>query len=254
MIIKWNELNKNSFAKFRNNSVAVINFASTEQHANHLPVGTDVFLGEAVLTEAASRAKSNVIVLPQVCYGYSPHHTFADGYITISQPTLIQYAKDIVKSIYNNQFKKIILVNSHGGNSTYLQAATNEIGEEYEDLSLAVLKYWDLISDVIAENRESETGGMGHAGEFETSVIMYLYPHLVNYDCIECCPPAKGNCYYKVDLVGGKKVYYRFIKFNKYNENGNIGQAHLATREKGELFFNAAAEKLAEFFDYFVEL
>ena len=120
----------------------------------------------------------NVIVLPQVCYGYSPHHTFADGYITISQPTLIQYAKDIVKSIYNNQFKKIILVNSHGGNSTYLQAATNEIGEEYEDLSLAVLKYWDLISDVIAENRESETGGMGHAGSLKLRLLC-TYTHIL---------------------------------------------------------------------------
>src|SRR5665647_1835395 len=247
MIIKWYELTKNQFSEYTNNSVVAINFSSTEQHSNYLPVGTDGILGESVLFEAARRAKSNVVVMPSVYYGYSPHHRFAPGYVTIDQSTLVSYCKDICKCVCENGFKKLVLLNSHGGNQAYLQSAVNEVGEKYENIiDVALVRYWDLISDEIARIRDSKLGGMGHACEFETSIMMHLRPELVISDLITDCPPAKGDRYFEAGLVG-KKKYVKFQSFNKYNPNGHVGQAHLASKEKGKQFFESAANAAAEF-------
>lgn len=250
MMIKWYELTKNQFSEYKANSVVAINFSSTEQHSNYLPVGTDGILGEAVLFEAARRAKSNVVVMPSVYYGYSPHHKFAPGYVTIDQSTLVSNCKDIGKCVYENGFKKLVLLNSHGGNMAYLQFAVNELGEKYENLmEVALFKYWDLISSEIAQARESAIGGMGHACEFETSMMMYLRPELVDRNAIIESPPAKGDPYYEPGLLGRKK-YSKFVSFNKYNPNGNLGQEQYASAEKGKIFYEAAASAAADFFDF----
>ncbi len=251
MLIRWYELTKDEFEPYKSNAVVAINFASTEQHSTFLPVGTDGFLGESVLLEGARGAKGNVLVLPNVYYGYSPHHRFAPGYVTIGQSTLIAYARDLCASVAEQGFRKMVIVNSHGGNQSYLSCVVNEIGEKYENtFRLVELKYWDLIAETIAEYRESSPGGMGHACEFETSLMMYLRPDLVSKDKIFECEAPAGDPWYQPGFFTQKK-YIKFESFNKYNENGNIGQPHLATAEKGRLFFEAAAGKLAEFFDYF---
>lgn len=250
MMVKWYELTKNQFSEYKAESLVAINFSSTEQHSNHLPVGTDGILGEAVLIEAARRSKSNVLIMPSVYYGYSPHHKFAPGYVTINQSTLVSYCEDIGKCVYENGFKKLVFLNSHGGNMSYLQFAVNELGERYEDyMDVALIKYWDLIDGTIVQVRETPMGGMGHAGEFETSMMMYLRPELVNRKAIVECPPAKGDPYYQADLIG-KKRYGKFISFNKYDQNGNLGQAQFANAEKGKIFFEAAVNAVAGFFDF----
>jgi creatinine amidohydrolase len=116
-------------------------------------------------------------------------------------------------------------------------------------MDVALIKYWDLIDDRIAQVRETTMGGMGHAGEFETSMMMYLHPELVNRKAIAECPPAKGDPYYQADLIG-KKRYGKFISFDKYDKNGNLGQAQFANAEKGKVFFEAAANAVARFFDF----
>ena len=253
MLIKWYELTKDEFAQYKENTVVAVNFASTEQHATHLPVGTDGFLGESVLLEGARRANTNVLVLPNVYYGYSPHHRFAPGYLTIGQTTLIAYARNICACVAEQGFRKMVIVNSHGGNQSYLACTVNEIGEQYEHvLQLAELNYWDLIAETILKYCDSGPGGMGHACEFETSLMMHLHPELVHAEKIYACDPPAGDEWYQRGLFS-KKKYFKFESFNKYNENGNIGQPQFATAEKGRLFFEAAVGKLAEFFDHFAE-
>jgi creatinine amidohydrolase len=253
MLIQWDRLNKNEFEPYRSRAAVAVNFASTEQHSTHLPVGTDAIIGNAVLRGAAEMASSPILVLPQACFGYSPHHRFADGFITVSQRTLVEYAKDICRSVQQNGFRRMFLINSHGGNQAFLSAAVNEIGEQYEDsFSLMALRYWDLAAGRIAQIRESPLGGTGHAGEFETSVMMHLAPELVAQDKIVPSPPAAGDPWYQMGLLGSKK-YVKFASFDRYHPEGQIGQPQLATPEKGRLFLQAAIDGLAELFDYFAQ-
>lgn len=251
MLIRWDELTKDQFEQYRDTATVVVNLASTEQHSRHLPVGTDAIIGKAVVETAAGLAKYPVLVLPQVCFGFSPHHRFAPGYVTIAQNTLISHAADICRSVCENGFRRMFLVNSHGGNQAYLSAIINEIGEQYgEKFSLMALRYWDIAGPRIMEIRDSELGGAAHAGEFETSVIMYLRPELVQKDKIAEGPPVPGDPWFQMDLLGYKK-YLKYSSFNFHNPDGHVGQPHLATAEKGKLFFEAVSEELAKFFDYF---
>ncbi len=253
MIMEWYHLTKNQFHSLQGKTIAAINFSSTEQHASHLPVGTDRIIGEEILAEAAKRAKSTVVVMPSVCYGYSPHHRFAQGYVTIAQKTLIDFCKDICRCVYENGFRSLAILNSHGGNMPALHCAVNEIGEEYENsFSVALFRYWELIVKEISEVRESAMGGMGHAGEFETSLMMHLHPELVASDLIKECPVAKGDPYYEPGLMG-KKKYSTFVSFNKYNPDGNLGQPHLANPEKGRVLFESAVRAVADFLDFWCE-
>jgi len=253
MLIKWNELNKNQYEAYVAHAYVAINIASTEQHSCHLPTGTDAIIGEAILEAAAAQSKADVIVLPQVCFGNSPHHRFAKGYITIPQYVLVEYVKAICQSVYGSGFKRIFLVNSHGGNQAFLSVAVNEVGMQLDGkLDVIALQYWDLAKQRISEIRESAIGGMCHAGELETSVMMYLAPELVDTNSITECAPAPSNPWNELDLIGVKK-YFRYSSFNIFNDDGNIGQPHMATLEKGKLFFDAAVDGLTVFFDYFMD-
>ena len=175
MLIRWTELSYPDLGAYRDQAAVMINFASTEQHSLHLPVGTDAFLGAAVTERAAELCHRPVLLLPQVCFGYSPHHRFAPGYVTMPQHLLKEYAVSICENVIANGFSQMFLVNSHGGNQVYLSAAVNEIGEKHgTEFQLRELQYWDVARERISAIRESELGGMGHAGEFETSMMMYL--------------------------------------------------------------------------------
>ena len=134
----------------------MINFASTEQHSLHLPVGTDAFLGAAVTERAAELCHRPVLLLPQVCFGYSPHHRFAPGYVTMPQHLLKEYAVSICENVIANGFSQMFLVNSHGGNQVYLSAAVNEIGEKH-GTGTAVLG-----CGARANQRHSGIGAGGH--------------------------------------------------------------------------------------------
>ena len=252
MLTRWETLTKNDFES-KTGSIAAICFSSIEQHASHLPVGTDSLLGRAVAEQAAEQAACEVVLLPQVCYGYSPHHTFAKGYITIQQRVLIDYAKNIARCVYENGFRKLVMINAHGGNRTYLAAAVNELGEELPDLDAVFLQYWDLASDTIAKVRRSPQGGMGHAGEFETGLMMHLHPQLVRQEDLQSVPPVEKEAYYAIDLLHARKQYYRFVPFNHYNQDGMIGQPQLASAENGKIFFESAVSALAAFLDYFAQ-
>ena len=249
MLIKWEKLNQDEFDQYRKSSSVVINFASIEQHSLHLPVGTDAMIGAAVVQQAAELSDSQILLLPQVCYGYSPHHRFAPGYITISQHILVEYAREICESVFQNGFRQVFLVNSHGGNQVYLSAVVNELGEKYgKQFSVIALRYWDVAGKMINSIRESKLGGTGHACEFETSVMMHLHPDLVKVDKIVESPPVECDPWYQRDLVGYKK-YQKFTNFNEINPEGHMGQPHLASKEKGKIFFEAITEELEEFFD-----
>lgn len=251
MLIKWGELNYNEFNQYRKSASVVINFASMEQHSLHLPVGTDAIIGKAVTEQAAQLSSSPNLLLPQVCYGYSPHHRFAPGYITISQSTLVEYAYEICESVIQNGFRQLFIVNSHGGNQAYLSTVVNEIGEKYGNkFSLIELCYWDIAGDRIKEIRETTLGGTGHAGEFETSIMMHLYPELVREEMIVESPLVPGDPWFQRDLTGYKK-YQKFTNFNEVNPEGHVGQPHRANPKKGELFFQSVTEELAKFIDYF---
>lgn len=249
MLIEW--YHTGSWDFHFEDVIGVLNVASCEQHSRYLPVGTDGLIGYALTREAAKLCKSKALLFPQQTVGYSPHHRAFKGYLTISQDTMFRYYYEICKSAFDQGLGRLIIVNSHGGNQSCMQTVVNELGA-CGGYSCILVRYWDLIAETIAETRNSGPGGMGHAGEFEASLMMYLYPEMVNTKHIMDCPPAEGDRYHSPDMFAHNRVY-QYKPFDAYSSEGNVGQPQFASREKGEAFFLQGVKALGELIDFYSE-
>ena len=247
MLLYWYEIASVDFSFA--DTVGILSVGSCEQHGEYLPVGTDGLIGWRLAQAAGERSEGKTLLLPAQQIGYSPHHRAFPGCLTLSQETMFRYLLEICRCAFDNGLQKLLLLNSHGGNQSCLQTVVNELGAQYDYRPLLV-RYWDLIADTAANLRSSGSGGMGHAGEFETSVMQYLYPETVHPERFGQRACASGNRYHNPDLFARNAVY-QYKPFHEYDRRGNIGQPQLACAEKGEKFFRAAADELAKLIDFY---
>lgn len=247
MIQKWYEMNAEDFDY--SDTLGVLCVGSCEQHGNYLPVGTDGLIGWRLVEEAAEHSDGRVLLLPLQWVGYSSHHRAFPGYLTLSQDVMLHYLLELGSCVFEQGLEKLLIVNSHGGNQSCLQTLVNELGARYGNRSLLV-RYWDLIEESVSDERVSQPGGMGHAGEFETSLMMYLYPKLVRGERFGTREAAEGNAYHHPDMFAKNKVY-QYKPFEEYSPGGNVGQPQYASAQKGEQFFVGASRALTELMDYY---
>ena len=163
--LSWPEVNEAAEA----GKVALLPAATLEDHGLHLPIDTDVVIAEAVCRRAAERASDDVVLLPCVTYGYSPHHIDGPGTLTIRWDTFIDYVRQVASSLAYHGFTRILIVNAHGSNRPVLDIAARLTIVENPDVQCGMLSWWDLqrVKQAVAGFRESEW--TGHACELETS-------------------------------------------------------------------------------------
>lgn len=250
MLIKWEETT--AFDIDLSKSLALLCVGSTEQHSDYLPLGTDSIIGESLGESAARKANCTVVMLPVQHIGFSPHHRAFAGALTLTQQAMFAYLMDICRCVYANGAEKLMILNSHGGNQTCLQAVVNEIGATLGKQAVLV-RYWDLIANAIGAIRESGPGGMGHAGELETSLMLHFRPDLVNTDRIDDRQPAIGSEWHHPDMFAANKVYI-YKPFNEYSPKGNIGQPLLGNREKGGKIASLIIDELARLMEHTFEI
>lgn len=230
-------------------SVVVVPVGSIEQHGNHLPVATDTLLADAVATLGAERVDAPVLVTPPVWSGYSPHHVSLGGTLTLDLEELVALLEDVASSALKNGFDGVCFVNGHGGNASIVDAVVSTVGQSHPDREVTGVTYFQLAKSFIAEIRESDTGGMAHGGEFETSLMLHLYPDLVREEDADAEyldePYERGI---QDLLVGGPLSTYR--PFAEYSDSGAIGDPSLATAEKGAELFDRLGDELAEIFQH----
>jgi creatinine amidohydrolase len=211
----------------------LIPFGSVEEHGYHLPLSTDTIQAYEV-----SKAAAQIIPLfiaPPVHYGCCRSTSCHPGTISITTNTLQCLMKDIVRSLYSHGLRNFIVLTGHAG-ATHKMAlidAGEELLTELPDSKLAVLSEYDL---AFTEGREIiETVGDSHAGEIETSRIMYLYPNLVKGAGEREFPNFPQGI-----LVRNKRKYWT---------NGVWGDPTKATSDKGRRINELVVGKLIEFVD-----
>ena len=170
----WDEINKLD----KQNTVIIIPTGSIEQHGPHLPLKTDSFIISEIAFRSAQQAEKinkliNFLILPVISIGRSPHHLDFIGSLSLSSSTFINTIEEICTCLFDYKFKRIILFNGHGGNEDCLKVATRNIRDKINIL-VCFLSYWSFITDEINELRQSSNGGICHAGEMETSMMLYL--------------------------------------------------------------------------------
>src|SRR5512139_3945168 len=160
-------------------AVAIIPIASLEQHANHLPVNTDSNIVSTVARRAAQAVEFPVLVLPTVWTGYSPHHMRHPGSVTLKYHTFVDVLTQVASSVHSHGFRKILLLNGHGGNSSIVAGMRTKLGME-DGVSVVGYDYWNIsgMPEAMRSLCPVDKGFVGHSGEFETSVQLHLQPEL----------------------------------------------------------------------------
>ena len=223
-------------------AVVILPLGALEQHGPHLPVEVDSMLGEHVAIRTArlmQKAGVPVAVLPMLWTGVSEHHMSFGGTITLDLATYCAVVEGICRSVLRHGFRRIVLLNAHGGNENALRCITDDLTPKL-GIPIVEFTYWYAASEAIAGILTTQSGLL-HACEAETSMMMAVRPELVAEDRI---PLAKANRTPDVaDIVGGG--VYRWRTLAAMCASGVIGNPEAATPEKGRQLFDAVAAVLA---------
>src|SRR5919201_238863 len=197
-LLSWSEVE----ALDRERTVAVLPTAAVEQHGPHLPLDTDTFLCTRVVEAAAAQAQAGgpVLVAPALAFGSSAHHMAFAGTLTLAPATFLTCVVDLCGSLVAHGFRRLLVVNGHGGNSALVREAVQQLAVDSRVLAAAA-DYWVLARETAAEVRDSPPGGMAHACEFETSLMLYLRPELVRTELVGREIPEPRFAPERLDLV-----------------------------------------------------
>ncbi|MET9189882.1 creatininase family protein [Streptomyces tendae] len=160
--------------------IALLPIGSQEQHAGHLPMGTDTLLVEEVLDRALAvldqePSAPEVVRLPALPFGHSPHHLFAVA-VSLSAATLGAVLDDVLDSLVTSGYRRVMVVNGHGGNDEIMRLAVKRFALRAR-VTVAACSYWTLTAGEDEAGRPDVTPG--HAGWFETSLMLAARPELV---------------------------------------------------------------------------
>src|SRR5262249_42881472 len=139
---------------------------------------------------------------------HSTHHLFFPGTLSVGQMPYIQLVVELCRSIVNFGAKKIFLLNGHGGNDVPVRAALRELKSEFPKVMFLFASYWSLAAKSSASVRESARGGVGHACEMETSIMLHLHPQRVKLSLAKRDGPKHRDFYRKADMLYGRPVYF----------------------------------------------
>jgi creatinine amidohydrolase len=246
--MKWEAMTSAEIDSVDRTTPVVLNIAAIEQHGPHLPVNTDAVIGRYLLDAIETRLGRDVCILPPVQVCCSEHHMSFVGTLTVRHETMLAYITDILDSIVAHGFRNLVLFNSHGGNQAIGQVILEKFGVRHPDQRIILLTWWRLAAPELAKITESGFGGVGHACEFETSLMMLAQPDAVRRDRI----PGRSNVAtypwaHSDMLVGSRGSLYRSVN-QMSGGTGVIGDPTTASAEKGARITAAIVDAAGEIF------
>jgi creatinine amidohydrolase len=239
----WDQLTSEAIGKLDRDIPVVLPIAATEQHGYHLPVATDRMIGEHLATGLDQVMGERVLVLPVIGVGCSDHHMDFPGSLTLSHETFARQVKDIVGSVIHHGFRRILLLNSHGGNQGIGQVLVEQLGTAHPDCHIAMASWWKTALKELEAICESGPGGVGHACEIETSLMLLIAPELVVTERIEPKSNIPTFDWAEGDLLRAPIVsYFRTLK--EMAPNGVYGEPEKASAEKGQRISDCVVKAL----------
>ncbi|TMJ00175.1 MAG: creatininase family protein [Alphaproteobacteria bacterium] len=240
--VMWKELTAEDLrAKAAANATVILPVASMEQHGPHLPVGVDTYLCEAVCKAGAEIAIKDVpvVVAPTLWCGMAEHHMAYGGTFTFDIPTYRAVLLAFLRSIERHGFKRVFIINGHGGNIAALNAFLPDFARETA-LKVLATTYFELSQSDLGQFLEDQKR-VHHACEVETSMMMVVAPDTVKRDRFA---EAYGMLGMEVDKVlRGPPA--QFHNFKAITPSGVIGDARRASADKGGKLLAVCAEGLA---------
>lgn len=219
----------------------ILPMAAVEQHGPHLPLSTDRRIIEHFCSELDRRDPSLALVLPTVCVGVSEHHMTFAGSLTLRHDTFRAHCLDLLRSARRHGFRNFLLFNGHGGNQSIGGVVLEEFGAENTDGRTVFTSWWRLAAPELLSITETGPGGIGHACEFETSLMQLIAPELVDMENI----PERANTptpeWNASDMLRGSRAsIYRSLA--EQTPTGVFGTPRASSPEKGVRITKAVAD------------
>jgi creatinine amidohydrolase len=222
----------------------VFPIAALEQHGKHMPVFTDsMLLGEVIRRVKLAPVAAKCLFAPLQWLGNSHHHLDFPGTLSATPRVYLDLLKDLTGCFLRHGFTRIVFVNGHGGNIVPGQQALFELKQEHRqqrDLLLLALTYWDAAGNPAEHIPGLTQRQMGHACEWETSMVLRLAPQLV----VGKVPEVPEVPFGKAFAPG-----YRAWVMPDRSEPGHIGTPAAATPEKGEALFQFFSAGVAAYLE-----
>ncbi|MET2986509.1 creatininase family protein [Aureibaculum conchae] len=231
----WKTVKKEAY------SIAVLPWGATEAHNYHLPYATDNILAENVAIEATKLAwerEVKSIVLPTIPFGVNTGQLDVPLCINMNPSTQYAVLKDIVQVLNKHEIFKLVIVNAHGGN--HFKQMIRELSLEFPKVFICSINWWQTAD---ANSYFDEPGD--HAGELETSAMLFLKPELV----LPLSEAGDGNAK-RFKLKGLQEGWVSAQRqWTAVTEDTGVGNPKLSTKEKGETFFKVTTQAIGDFFE-----
>jgi len=213
--------------------VAVLPLAAVEQHGDHLPVVTD----SAIVTELACRVErqlsDHIVLLPTLWAGCSHHHLRFPGTLSLSSDTYVLVICDLVESLLSSGFRRIFLLNGHGGNQIPFSEALYRLALKRSGAKIAAQSYWRLAARELSAQNFMSSPNLTHACEYETSMMLALRNDWVKMEKAAGAHPKRDSAFYDPMGYVPSRVFVSET-FESLSPNGALGSPELATAEKGQ--------------------
>lgn len=183
------DLTRERVVEIAPSSTVILPTAAIEQHGPHLPMSTDTRIVETIAEAAANRAGTEVpvVVAPAVCFGSSHHHLFAAA-MSLRSDTFLRVINDLADSLVKTGFRRIFVLNGHGGNDECVRLLTKDLVLR-APVAIAACSYWEVAAEAI--RRVGVPAHFpGHAGWFETSLMLAIAPDLVDREAFPTADPT----------------------------------------------------------------
>ena len=239
--VLWQEMWRHEFeAALETDPVVIVPTGSVEQHGPHCPMDVDIVGPFYMAVRTAQRVEDfPVIVAPPIWSGFTHYNKGFPGTISLRIETFLNLVGDVCRSIYDNGFKRIVVVNGHGGNDAPIRVVRDTISEE--NIFIVAFSWWTAVQEEMLALGEADGGSVGHGGEWETSVQLYLREHLVD--------KTKLNADIFPNPFSPELQHFgRFSERRRDTRDvtGTMGNALVASREKGEKIFNLTVDRLEQ--------
>ncbi len=216
--------------------VAVLPWGATEAHNYHLPYGTDLYEAEALAEASAQLAMeqgARIVVLPAIPFGVNTGQHDIKLDINLNPSTQMRILDDVIASLLRSGIYKLVVFNSHGGND--FRPMLRELGLKYPEMWLFQANFYQITLPFQLFEEPDD-----HAGEMETSLMLYLRPELV----LPLDEAGDGAALTIGIEACRKKWAWTEREWSKVTRDTGVGNPRKATREKGERYFSYVREEI----------
>ncbi len=228
----WDELTSAQLGPLDKRTPVVLAVAATEQHGPHLPLATDRLIAEHFMGCLDAALPERILILPTLAVGCSEHHMDFCGSLTLTHDHFKAYVLDILTSVAAHGFKNLVLFNAHGGNLAIGQVILEIFGRRHPACQVVLMTWWQLAADALMHVTETGPGGVGHACEFETSLMLHIAPQLVQLGALPDNGLQPTYAWAEGDMLRRARAsLYR--PFSTMTHNGVVGEPKAASADKG---------------------